>query len=208
MIDARFQPLVQWPRGEMRPAHKRKASPFGATYGKILKVLERELNHLSAKEIVIQAGFEMRQIRNDGWPYAAARPKHPAVVLSFVARGGKKVMMPCDTYTSFEENLRAITLTLVALRAINRYGVTEHEEQYAGFTPLAAPGTESEMSREAAERMVAGLAGVTVEAFRDSAQREVLVRQAKRMAHPDHGEGSHETFVQLTKALEVLGYAA
>lgn len=207
MIDARFQPLTQWPHGQMRPHHKRKQSPFSAKWEKILDDLERELRHLGAKEIVIQAGLQLNQIRNDGWPYGKAVPSHPAIVISFLTRSGKRMMMPCDTFTHWQDNIRAVSLTLSALRAINRYGVTEHEEQYTGFTPLAAPG-EDGLSREAAERMIAGLAGVTVEAFRDSAQRDVLIRQAKRMAHPDHGEGSHETFVQLTKALKVLGVAA
>lgn len=206
MIEARFVPLTQWPNGQMRPDHKRKRSPFRATYRKTLMDLERELHHLGAKSIIIQAGFT--DVRNDGWPYSGAKPKHPAVVLSFTARGGRKMMLPCDTYKTFEENLRAVALTLSALKAIDRYGVTEHEEQYRGFAQIEAPPAPGTMDYETAERLIAGLAGVPVSVLRDRAQRDVVIREAKRSAHPDSPNGSHDAFVQLQDALGVVERAA
>ncbi len=71
MIDARFRP--------MPPLAKkaRTGSRFRSKYADILNRLEVELGHLRATSIVVEAGYELSQIRNDGWPKSAARPSHP-----------------------------------------------------------------------------------------------------------------------------------
>lgn len=42
----------------------------------------------------------------------------------------------CDRFLRWEDNLRAITKTLDALRAVDRYDVVQGGEQYAGFKQL------------------------------------------------------------------------
>ncbi len=112
-------------------------SQFQATYGKTLKDLERELDHLEAHSITNQAGFPSEKIRNDGWPYSSARPEHPGVVLQF-QKGRDVLTFRSLKFQTFEENLRAIALTMDALRRVDRYGVVEGE-QYQGFKQIAAP---------------------------------------------------------------------
>jgi len=135
MIDARFRPLPKWP--EPRPLQMR-TSQFKSTYAKTLNVLEYELGKLDARNIVIEAGFALADIRNDGWPRGKVRPTHPGIILYFDGADGT-MRFPCGTYSDFDSNMHAIALTLANLRAIDRYGVTMGHEQYQGFKQLAAP---------------------------------------------------------------------
>lgn len=140
MIDLRFVPLEKWP-GNETPEHKQREGSFRATYAKTLDLLEYELDKLGAKHIAVEAYFRRDQIRNDGWPLSKANPTKSGVILSFTGKAGE-MSFPCDTYKTFDDNLRAIALALEALRAVDRYGVTRHAEQYKGWAKLP-PAPES-----------------------------------------------------------------
>src|SRR5688500_2794754 len=120
MLDVRFRPLERWPR-KRTPSYLQK-SPFKAGYVSTLDILERELNNLKAKNVVVEADFEMKDIRNDGWPRSGTRPKSPGVILSFESMHGA-LSLPCDACKTWEQNLRAIALHLENLRKANLYGV-------------------------------------------------------------------------------------
>ena len=79
MIDLRFRPFDTVPAA---PKGGRVRSTFSASWTKTLDDLERELEHLKAKDIVIEAETTRDQIRNDGWPYSNAR-MGPTVAISF-----------------------------------------------------------------------------------------------------------------------------
>ena len=188
MIQARFvymDPPAKLPR---------QKSSFGASYSRTLQDLERELGHLNAKDITIQAGF--RQVRNDGWPYSSARPDHPACVLQF-----RKGLSPgvltfrATKFATFEENLRAIAMTLFSLRAVDRYGVVEGE-QYAGFKAIPAPEA---MTREKAITILQVASGK-----RNETEPAAMRRHALFNTHPDQG-GTAAAFQQVKDALEVCG---
>ena len=157
MIDARFVPIEKWPGV---PTRHRKVSPFIVTYARTLIDLERELNHLGARRIVIQAFVNEADIRNDGWPRSSARFFQPGIILSFTTRDGSSISFPCDTYVHWDHNLRAICLTMTALRAIDRYGVTQRAEQYQGWKRLEAPEHEAPKDQEWAYSYLAALNGI------------------------------------------------
>ncbi|HEU4752941.1 MAG TPA: molecular chaperone DnaJ [Armatimonadota bacterium] len=208
MIQAVFRPLTEWPGGRLTPVCYRRAAQFRATYASTLDLLERELGYLSARDIVIQIAVDVREIRNDGWPRASARPSHPGVALSFVSRG-KPLQVYTDRFTTWEDNLRGIALTLEKLRAIERYGCTQEGRQYTGWAQLPPgegyqPPAEPGMTREMAAAFLAQHSGLTVGAI--LADPEVVTiayqRAAKRL-HPDAG-GSGEQFLRLRRAVEKL----
>lgn len=135
MLNARFSPLGQWPGAETKT---RKSSLFRATYESTLDMLESELWHLGATETTIHAGFALQDIRNDGWPRAGKAPSHPGIILTSncVFQGKREsITLQCDTYLDWKANLRAIALTLEAMRAVDRYGVSQGR-QYEGFKEL------------------------------------------------------------------------
>jgi len=53
-----------------------------------MRLLERELDHLGARNAVIELSLEEAEIRIDGWPRASARPNDPGVVVSFDSKYG------------------------------------------------------------------------------------------------------------------------
>lgn len=197
MIDVRFRPMGSLAK------KARTDSRFKSKYTAILDKLERELGHLNAKGIVIEAGFELYQIRNDGWPKSSARPSHPDVRLSFNSRG-KEMAFPCSTYTSMDDNLYAIALTLESLRAINRYGVTQEDQQYKGFTALPAPEDPKTKHRNAAA-VLASLGRIysEVQIAVDPECREAAYREAAKKHHPDTG-GDRQQWDRLQNAIGVL----
>lgn len=193
MIDARFVPCESWPGQKTR---NRKKAPFGVTYARMLDDLERELKHLGARDIVIQAYFRREDIRNDGWPRSSApKPTDPGVIVGFTKAKGEEISFPCDTYLNYESNLRAITLTLTALRAIDRYGVTQHGEQYKGWAKL--PPAPDRMNKGDALQFIVLHTGIF------PSTRELLqeaYRVAARKLHPDTANGSDGQFIMLGKA--------
>ena len=113
--------------------------------------------------------------------------------------------MPCDTFNDWEQNLRAIALTLHALRMVGQYGVTKHNEQYSGFKQIAAASKEAE--REWAAKYISDQSGIVVSADKtDPAVLSDAYRTAARRNHPDSG-GSMDAFVMLQKAKDILASA-
>jgi hypothetical protein len=193
MLNCRFTPIQKWP-GQPTPSYQRTRGAFKAGWSNTLDLLERELNQLRAKDITVEGFFFREQIRNDGWPKAAARPTQPGVVLSFDTAKGRMVM-PCDKYLGWESNLRAIALTLEHLRAVERYGATYHGEQYTGWLKLPAASAIDEAEQLAiALAQMAGIESVhanTIATNQDAFDR--AWREAVRRTHPDGG-GSAEEF--------------
>lgn len=155
MIQAEFRPLdlADWPG---TPTYGRKSAPFRTTWPRTLDLLEAELRHLGATNIVIRAAFESRDIRNDGWPRADARkPSFPGVIISFESKVGP-LQYATDVYgdanwrdlPGWQANVRAVALSLEALRAVDRHGVTGRGEQYVGFgaLPAASMALEARMT--------------------------------------------------------------
>lgn len=210
MISIRFVPIDKWPGETPRFTH---ASKFEATYSKTLDLLQRELRQLGARDVVMQAFFRPNQIRQDGFPYSGARPERSGVILSFRTASKGAFSFPCWRYSKFEDNVRAIALSLEALRAVDRYGVTQRAEQYQGWKQIEAPGARPVFeSADSAARFVCVKA--TGEDPKPEELREMLMpgsklrtfyyRKAAAKLHPDQPNGSHEEFVMLQQALAVL----
>jgi hypothetical protein len=198
MIEARFVPLEQWPGGKHLP-DKRKKSPFDIKFARLLDDLERELKHLGAGDVVIQAYLRRDQIRNDGWPRSSERPSEPGIILSFLNREKEEISFPCDTYLTWESNLRAISLTLTALRSIDRYGVSQHAEQYKGWARL--PAAPQKMSTHDAVTFLMLHSGIYP---KDPESLKQAYRASTRKLHPDAANGSAEQFDRATRAKAAL----
>lgn len=197
MIQYTNKPIEKWPGASTKD---RKRAQFTTPYGKTLQLLEKELEYLGASNVVIQIALEWKDIRNDGRPRAGARPSHPGIILSFDSKKKGPLSFPCDTYDSFEDNLRAISLALTALRAVDRYGVTQRGEQYHGWKALPETSTSS----EEAALFISKASGYTQEKIlKDPETRESAYKIAARAMHPDMG-GKTEDFHKLQEAIQIL----
>jgi hypothetical protein len=198
MLQYQFRPLENWPWPRTK---NRKRSQFKAGYNDTLKLLERELGYLQARNVVIQADCEERMIRQDGMFRADARLRSPCIVLAFDSKHGP-LSYPCDTYLNWDCNLRAIALSLEALRSVDRYGVTKRAEQYQGWAKLPAPGQATPMTPQQAAGILQQAAGVPVGSLARSEFEEVY-RRACATTHPDVG-GDAEWFKRVQAAKDVL----
>jgi hypothetical protein len=163
--------------------------------------LNRELRALRATDGELLVAIDPAQFRVDGRPYANAKAAHPGVILSFEIPKVGRVSYPCDKYTRWEDNLRAITLALEALRLIDRHGVTRRGEQYRGFLAIEA-ATAAPAGFSDRQDALLFLAGVTGRPYMDYPARE-LVRLAQRKTHPDRG-GDAAKFQRVSLAEALL----
>lgn len=206
MIDARFRPL------ETRIAQPKAGyakSPFSGSWQNTLNTLERELNHLKAKDIVIEVDTTLSQIRNDGWPYSNAKITSPGIRLSFQSRHGP-LSYTCATYTDYAANIRAVAMTLERLRAVERYGCVKGGEQYKGWAALppgegvTLGGDRSDFaSVEDAARCLMGIACRQVAIEDVLANPRPMWIEASRKAHPDAG-GDAATSARANKARDFI----
>lgn len=203
-MEMTFRPIVQWP-GKMTAARRR--SQFKASYPDTLGLLDRELENLHAKNVVLQVALSPDQIRLDGRPRADSRPSHPGIILTFHSKHGP-LSYPCDTFERWEDNLRAIALSLEYLRAVDRYGVTRRGEQYTGWAALPPPSAGFASKEAAAEWMFSLRANDETgrhpaHVIVNSDYRQTLHRVLALRFHPDRG-GDEATFKKLQQAMEVL----
>ena len=202
MLDYSFRPLQKWPQ-EPTSHDRRKRAAFRAGYLNTLDLLERELGLLKAKDIVFEVDCPSSEIRNDGRLRSSAKLRGPGIVVSFDSPKGP-MRFPCDQYFDWEDNLRAIALTLEHLRAVDRYGVTQHAEQYAGWTAL--PDRRGDEQNRADAVAWLKLKAFDVLGLRDviDANLPAIAKQLKVQLHPDR-RASDVEFKQLMQAIEVLG---
>lgn len=188
-------PIREWP-GEL--TRVRKPSQFSASLTSTLDLLDREIWHLTDTRtqqesaellIAIPAGDLWRL---DGKPRAHADPEHPGVIFSLDSKHGH-LSYPCDTFTTWKDNLRAIALALEALRKVDRYGVTKRGEQYRGFLAIEATAAPAGFATAEAARaflldvIMKERGGVTPSAEELLSTTSDVLRRAKRITHPDMG---------------------
>lgn len=194
-------PIGEWP-GAMTP--RRTISPFSANLTSTLTLLKRELRELGAKNVEMLIAVPPGAFRQDGRPYANAKPEHPGIILSFDTKAGH-LSYPADQYTTWQDNLRAIALSLDALRKVDRYGVTKRGEQYRGFLAIEARPAGMVTSEEQALRFIGAWARLEhpVSPATIKANLRQNLRLAQRYSHPDGG-GTAEGFQQVTAAEKYL----
>lgn len=200
-----FRPLSTWP-GTPTARHQRKRSPFSARYGVTLELLDKELRHLGAKDVIIEADCDESQIRLDGQFRAGAKMNGPGIILSFKSRHGP-LRYPCDKFLNWDCNLRAIALALESLRRVDRYGVTKNAEQYRGWKAL--PGAEPEeptfKTLEDAAEFISASTGYkyTTEQIMCEDYLNAAYKTAAFKHHPDR-DGDAKIFTKIEDAKRML----
>lgn len=186
-----IEPLTAWTWPVTKP---RRTHRFSASWSDTLDLLERELGHFGVTgAVAVRAFVQPNDVRRDGMLRANARPSQPGVALSFTCRSGA-LTFPCDTYESWsgskladwQANLRAIALSLEALRAVDRHGVSRTGEQYVGWRALESGKATTFSSADEALQWLRTVAG---REYADTSPK-TLLRQASRRSHPDVGGDS------------------
>lgn len=202
-------------------------SPVSARF----KVADRELwNDMSFEimrlqteadpdEFIVQLDVAETDIRVDGTGLKrGSRVGYHGVVVSFESRHGP-LRFASDHYDSWwlrdawRANIRAVTLHLQSLRAIERHGVAKSGEQYAGWKAIG-PGSGDSSIQAGSMSIVDAMTILEAEAdapgaFDPRAERlsrgivASVHRRAVKNAHPDGG-GSASRFQAVQAAYGVL----
>ncbi len=182
---------LQWPQHWPRTKY-RISSAFKIDLSGALDELYLELDLLGSTGIVLSSNL---QTRLDGRPLAKARiPTDPAVAAYFTFKG-KQQCVPCDKWDDVRSNVRAVGLTIAALRGLERWGAQEMvTAAFSGFEALPPPSA----LREAKWKELLGLKEGTITADRINAS----YRNLSKIAHPDKG-GSPTVFAELTAARDI-----
>jgi len=207
-LTIQFRSLAEWPAHQpSTPYYRRENARFTASYPDRITLLERELEQISAKDVVLESVLPKSKARRDGWPMSDAKGG-PGIIVSFVQAGEPREML-ADRYHDWRDNLHAIGKALDALRAVDRWGLTKKAAQYEGFRPALPPPAKvvAITTTSQAAEFVAKQAGVgrtiAPEILNDPETLAYYYRLAAKQLHPDQG-GSHELFVQLQTAKELL----
>lgn len=188
-----------WPEGWTRTKQSmRVASKYQVTEDRARRELEKGLASLGAARWVITTN---KPLRLDGLPMASARsPDDPGVSVWWVdnaeaararAHGGTPAqkVIACDQWETTRENMRAIGLTIEALRAIQRSGATQIlDRAVAAFKVPALP---------AGRPWWAVVLDIDVPTTEEEISR-AFKKQAK-VCHPDQG-GTFEKWRELELA--------
>jgi len=186
---------LHWPVGWPR-TKKSKPSRYQVTFDRARRELENELRLMGATGLVLSSDVP---IRKDGAPHAGAANRYyedPGVAIYF--KWNKEPwVVACDTWDKVRDNVRAIGLTIAALRSIERSGATELlKRAFTGFKALPAVG-----GTDLGEgRTWWGILGCRQ--HDDAETVKDAYRESAKEAHPDRG-GLHEDMIKINLAWDI-----
>jgi hypothetical protein len=189
MSDPARYPLC-WPAGKPRtPAHRRRRAPFKTTLGAARDELLNELKLLGACGVIVSSNLRLRR---DDLPYADQREPEDGGVAVYFSYDGLACAFACDQWVNVRDNLRAVCLTINALRGISRWGTGDMvRAAFTGFAQLPA----ARMALRPWHEVI----GVAAHAPADDVHAAYRLLAKER--HPDRG-GDHEAMVELNDAYE------
>lgn len=173
---------LQWPEGKPRTPYP-NASKFGPrSIDQATNILVKQVRLLGGSDLVVSTNLKYRQ---DGLPYSKqAQPRDQGVAVYFTLKK-RQMCFACDRWEKIQDNIYAVSMTIEALRGIERWGSGSMVEQ--AFTGFVALPSNSPWE-------VLGLkSGAT------RAEIEAAFREKAKACHPDHG-GSHEQMARLNVA--------
>lgn len=201
----------RWP-GELTPA--RRSGQFKASRAVTLQDLGTEIERLlpgskTVHDADVRVGLPVlsEQITLDGQRLrAGVEPWHPGLTVSFTIPRGT-MRFAADQYTRESDNLRAVALTLEALRAVERWGAT-HGEQYNGYLAIESsramptdPFTDAAGARRWLGDLL-GMAGIPEPALSDGWRS--IIRKAQAHTHPDHHPDRRDEFERVMRAAALI----
>jgi hypothetical protein len=179
---------LDWPDGwDRTPGWKRSAPKHDTRLAPARDGLLREIRLMGGRNTVITSNLPTRR---DGLPYADGRVTNgdPGVAVYWnqvVGNRSTERVMACDRWNSVGGNLRALAMSIGALRGLDRWGSSSMVDRaFSGFAAL--PPAPSDW------RSMLG-------SPRDLETARAAFRRLALAAHPDRG-GSQEEMARLNEA--------
>lgn len=213
MLNIQIRPILKWPGEENKyPTY----SQFKVGYRDTLTQFEKEIEMIGGdpSSITIEMRINAHQLTLDGTRLRAdAKPDKPGIIVSFNRYKSKIVegktvtsvqtlSYPCDAFNTWQDNLRAVVLSLESLRRVERYGVFKYDDI---VNRLALPSAEGSVgTRESAAEFLEKHSAVSAkEILFSETARASAYRKAAFTTHPDRG-GNPETFQKVAEANKTL----
>lgn len=188
-----------------RSAH----SSFTATWTDTKSLLVSEARQLAfdpknPPPVVIEVAVKPGAIRADGFLRADAKVHDDRVVVYIDSvygplryESGNYINGGRWNLPGWQANIRAVALSLKALRDVNRWGIAGSGEQYRGWSALPAGGSTT--SHADAVELLRSWCDATIA----DDDWEAMFRRAAKKHHPDVG-GDPDMFRQLVIARDLL----
>src|SRR5690349_9227451 len=132
---------ITWPRTE---PGRRHYSKYKVDHSQARDDLLAEMRRLSARFVVISSNVPVRL--SDGAPLANYRePDDPGVAAYWEDDKRVRRVVACDRWRTLRENMRAVTLAIAAIRALERSGAGQvMDRMFAGLALPENAGASSE----------------------------------------------------------------
>ncbi len=191
---------LQWPSNWPRTkATARTPNPYYQVTAEVaLRDLLASFRKMGVKrsDIVISSNIPVRRDRLPKFTYAKA-VDDPGIAVYWTDRSGPEPVprvVACDRWFTTRDNLRAIGLSIDAMRMLKRSGATQVLDR--AFEGLSA------LPQEAGRRHWRQVLGLDFDSDRTIGRFdiEVAYRHLAKQLHPDKPGGSHEAMQELNAA--------
>jgi DnaJ-like protein len=171
---------LQWPAGWPKTEIARKEEGrFKTTLSSALNMLKDEVRLLGGKALVLSSNYTLGN----------ENPKESGVVAYFEYEG-QPVAIPCDRWKRVEANVKAIALTVEAMRGMERWGAKAMiKAMFTGFKQLP----------QGSVRAWHEVLGVSINASIEQVKEAYRILVKKH--HPDVG-GDAELFRRVNEAYQ------
>jgi hypothetical protein len=199
-----FRPLVVWPHN---PSRARITWPADITLSKALQHLEQQLRLLGCRrDAYIEADVDEQHIRQDGQLRSTAVTRGtPGCIVYAEHPGLGSLRWACDGYRKLPHNIRAVSMTIQNLRAIDRYKCVRDSEQFRGFKALPTQSASSATTTVVAAVEVLARYAPRLDIHRASHETFLnALRIAHSATHPDRRGGNREAWDAVERAAATL----
>lgn len=188
---------LQWPQAWERTKLRRSAV-FKVDMGKAVSELYEQLEALGAKDIVLSSNL---MVRLDGRPLSKQRSTEDPGVAVYFNLDGEAQCIPCDKWINVKDNIRAVGLTVEALRGLERWGAKDMvRAAFSGFKAL--PGGSGSSVTPINRSWWDILEFDSDEAWNETIIRSRYKDLSKRY-HPDNSvTGDAKKFLEIKAAME------
>lgn len=177
-----------WQNGQWQDVTRKVRRALDLSSGDAAERLEYQLTALGASDGILSTN---QRLRLDGRPRQnEGEPADPGAAIYFRFNKQDRVLA-CDKWDRVADNIAALAAHIDALRRIDRYGVGDLNQAFAGYAALPAKGSTW--------RTTLGFAPdetVTPEMISEARRRRA------REAHPDVQGGSHDAMASLNVAVD------
>lgn len=126
---------LSWPAGYPRTARPSGAYRFyPQSLSAELGGLKDELGRMNCRNMIVSTNVPLK---NNGNPYSTYDKPADVGVAIYFTKDNKAMSLCCDKWNTVEANLRALSMSVDAMRGLDRWGVSQiMERAFMGFKAL------------------------------------------------------------------------